>query len=315
MGKEEEKIVDPTVDTVDNNVVDDNTELDSSDYTPELPGTDVLTGDPVDDAPVEEPTLATTDEVIPAPVDVPGEEPVAVDPVVDIDNPPVDTVIPEDPSALAPAEPVDVPVENPEAGDIVGPGPEAVPVDAGCACGDPGCDGACSVEPTPCESPVTVANLFGTLQECVTIAWRFHLKTKVYRVHVALNEFYEKALDIVDDIIEQYQGIVGVVEDTFTNCVVGDGKTEGEYLTELKAFVENNRSVIGGHSEIDSVVDDFLGLIDSTLYKLSSFTESAVKSFDEFVYEDYKVDESCCNKGPEEDEYGLEEPDNDEEEE
>ena len=177
--------------------------------------------------------------------------------------------------------PVEEPVENPESGD------------AGCPCGDPNCDDTCGVIPACGNTAVTVANLFGTLQECVSITWRFHLKTRVYRVHVVLNEFYEKALDIVDDIIEQYQGIVGVVEDTFTNCVVGDGKSEGEYLTELKAFVENNRCVIGGHSEIDSVVDEFLGLIDSTLYKLSSFSESAVKSFDEFVYEDYTANESC----------------------
>jgi hypothetical protein len=298
MEKEEEKIVDPTVDTVDNNVVDDNTELDSSDYTPELPGTDVLTGDPVVDAPVEDPTLATTDEVIPAQVGVPGEEPVTADPFVDIDNPPMDTIIPEDPSALAPAEPVDAPVENPEAG-IVGPGPEAATVDAGCACGDPGCDGTCGVEPTPCESPVTVANFFGTLQECVTIVWRFHLKTRKHHIHVDLGDFYQGALYKVDKIIEEYQGIVGIIEEPFTNCVVGDGKTEGEYLTELKAFIENNRCVVGGHPEIDSSIDDFLGLIDSTLYKITSFTESAVKSFEEFVYEDFN--ESCCYNDSEDD--------------
>ena len=293
----------------DNPTVDNNTEVDPEPTTdepvtepvvdpvtePTVNADAPLTGDPVLDAPVEDPTLATTDEVIPA---VPGEaaiaEPVVtdpvvtepvepvVDPIVDIDNPPVDTVIPEDPATLAPAEPVDAPVENPE------------PVDAGCPCGDPNCDGACGVEPTtPCESPVTVANFFGTLQECVTIVWRFHLKTRKHHIHVDLGDFYQGALYKVDKIIEEYQGIVGIIEDPFTNCVVGDGKTEGEYLTELKAFIENNRCVVGGHSEIDSSIDDFLGLIDSTLYKITSFTESAVKSFEEFCYEDYQVDESC----------------------
>ena len=115
-------------------------------------------------------------------------------------------------------------------------------------------------------SSVTIGNFFGTLQECVTIIWRFHLKTKIHHVHVTLNEFYEKALDIVDDIIEQYQGICGVVEEPFVNCITGDGKTEGEYLTELKAFVENNKCVLGCHSEIDSTIDEFLALIDSTNY-------------------------------------------------
>ena len=155
--------------------------------------------------------------------------------------------------------------------------------------GTPGCGASC-----PENSVVTVANIFGTLQECVTITWRLHLKTRKHHIHVTLNEFYDKAIDIVDDIIEQYQGIYGVVEDTFTNCVVGDGKSESEYLTELKTFIENNRCVLGDHSEINSTIDEFLALIDSTIYKITSFCENQIKSFDEFVYEDYTAIKEAC---------------------
>ena len=155
--------------------------------------------------------------------------------------------------------------------------------------GTPECGASC-----PENSVVTVANIFGTLQECVTITWRLHLKTRKHHIHVTLNEFYEKALDIVDGIIEQYQGIYGVVEDTFTNCVVGDGKSESEYLTELKTFIENNRCVLGDHSEINSTIDEFLALIDSTIYKITSFCENEIKSFDEFVYEDYNAIKEAC---------------------
>ena len=301
MEKEENKVIeDVQIPVQDENItVDNNTELDASDYNPDETGSDVLTGDPVVDAPVEDPTLASTDEIIPAPVDVAGEEPIA-DPVVD-------PIIPEEPAALTPEEPVldapladiappmqdipvEEPVENPELAPAVDgavPGSDVVP-----GAGDETpADGCCIAS---CDNAVTVANLFGTLQESVTIAWRFHLKTRKHHIHIALNEFYENALKIVDDIIEQYQGICGVVEDTFTNCVVGDGKTEGEYLTELKAFIENNKCVLGDHSEINSTIDEFLGLIDSTLYKLTSFTESAVKSFDEFVYEDYPAIKEAC---------------------
>ena len=155
--------------------------------------------------------------------------------------------------------------------------------------GTPECGAGC-----PENSVVTVANIFGTLQECVTITWRLHLKTRKHHIHVTLNEFYDKAIDIVDDIIEQYQGIYGVVEDTFTNCVVGDGKSESEYLTELKTFIENNRCVLGDHSEINSTIDEFLALIDSTIYKITSFCEHEIKSFDEFVYEDYNTIKEAC---------------------
>ena len=155
--------------------------------------------------------------------------------------------------------------------------------------GTPECGAGC-----PENSVVTVANIFGTLQECVTITWRLHLKTRKHHIHVTLNEFYDKAIDIVDDIIEQYQGIYGVVEDTFTNCVVGDGKSESEYLTELKTFIENNRCVLGDHSEINSTIDEFIALIDSTIYKITSFCENEIKSFDEFVYEDYNAIKEAC---------------------
>lgn len=174
--------------------------------------------------------------------------------------------------------------------DII-PTPVDVPGTPGCGagCPDDGCGAGC-----PENSVVTVANIFGTLQECVTITWRLHLKTRKHHIHVTLNEFYDKAIDIVDDIIEQYQGIYGVVEDTFTNCVVGDGKSESEYLTELKTFIENNRCVLGDHSEINSTIDEFLALIDSTIYKITSFCENQIKSFDEFVYEDYTAIKEAC---------------------
>ena len=186
------------------------------------------------------------------------------------DNPEEHTLIPTD--DIIPT-PVDVP-GTPECGT---------------GCPDDGCGAGC-----PENSVVTVANIFGTLQECVTITWRLHLKTRKHHIHVTLNEFYDKAIDIVDDIIEQYQGIYGIVEDTFTNCVVGDGKSESEYLTELKTFIENNRCVLGDHSEINSTIDEFLALIDSTIYKITSFCENEIKSFDEFVYEDYNAIKEAC---------------------
>ena len=214
-------------------------------------------------------TLAPTDDVIPAPVDVPVE-------------------IPEDPVPVVNDEPI------PASGDVIPETGDETPGDcqlsAECPCDDSNCDNTCGCP----SSTVSVGNFFGTLQECVTIVWRFHLKTRKHHIHVALNEFYEKALDIVDDIIEQYQGICGIIEEPFINCIVGDGKTEGEYLTELKTFVENNKYILGEHSEINSTIDEFLGLIDSTNYKLSAFTENVVKSFDEFVYEDYPIIKESC---------------------
>ena len=272
MEKDKEEIIDPVVD--DNTVVDD-----------EVVDT------------MQDETLAQTDEVIPAPVDpvlpeipidtIPAStsEPLTVEEPVDSD------VVPgasdELPTDIA--EPIDVPVEEPVPGECPNCEGEGCPV----------CDGN------------SIANLFGTMQEAVTIIWKYHLKTRKYSVHIALNDFYDKMLDLVDDVIEQYQGIHGIIEDTFTNCVCADGTSESEYLNNLKAYVVNNRGLAGTESEIQSAFDDILGLIDTTIYKINNLTESKVKSYEEYVYEDYVNEcgghcKNCKNK-EDEDLFGAEE--------
>lgn len=151
----------------------------------------------------------------------------------------------------------------------------------------PDCIGCENTVPTVSENDsITRGCFFGTLQECVSIVWRFHLKTRKYSVHMALNEFYTEALDIVDDIIERYQGVFSVIDEPFSNCILGEGKTEVEYLNELKDFVKKNTPlIICDNGDIQSRVDDFVGLIDSTIYKLTSFCEHNIKSYDEFCYE------------------------------
>mgnify|MGYP003296984603 CR=1 FL=1 len=184
------------------------------------------------------------------------------------------------------------------------PTDDIIPATSECPC-DGGCEGTpAPVVPVTPENTISVGAFFGTIQESVTIVWRFHLKTKKYSVHKALNDFYNDALVIVDDIIEQYQGINGVVEEPFVNCVTGDDKTETLYLNALKDFVNANETVIGvaDHSELKSTVDNFKALIDSTIYLITSFTEHKVKSYDEFCYENLNEECSCehCDEDDEE---------------
>lgn len=136
---------------------------------------------------------------------------------------------------------------------------------------------------------ISIGEFFGTIQESVTIAWRYHLKTNKHRIHVAMNEYYCGALNRVDSIIEQYQGASGNVIDNYVNTILPEGKTEVEYFEQLKSFVQDKKTTCGFTDEVISTIEDYQGLIDSTLYKLTSFTEHAVKSFEEFCFEDYEV--------------------------
>ena len=218
----------------------------------------------------EEETLTPTDDIITP------DQPVVGDTV---GEPALDT----NPDGGVVTEPIGEPVV-PVVTDEPVVAADTIPTDDSCCagCATDGC--------------TTICHLFGTLQECVTIVWRFHLKTRKHHIHVTLNEFYDSALDIVDKLIEEYQGCFGVIEEPFVNCIVGDGKTEVDYLNELKGFVESNRGLLAERSELNSTLDEFISLLDSTIYKLTSFCENVVKSFDEFCYEDLN-ESACCDKG------------------
>lgn len=135
--------------------------------------------------------------------------------------------------------------------------------------------------------------LAAVLQDSILYSWKMHLKTKKYYVHLILEEYYEEAFDIVDGLIEHYQGIC--------KCDIIDGNITPDinksddpftYFTDLKNYLMNFLNDTCNFSartlEIKSDIDDLLRLIDSTLYKLGNLTESIIKSYDDFVYEYFR---------------------------
>lgn len=157
-------------------------------------------------------------------------------------------------------------------------------------------------EPSKCEDGVAgepemgyteFVKLASVLQESILHAWKLHLKAKKYSVHMILEEYYNEALEIIDGLIEHYQGICKcvIVDDGIPlMCIKNDDPVV--YFTDLKNyiidFLNNPNNFNERTNEIKSDIDDLLRLIDSTLYKLGSLTESVIKSFDEFVYENLK---------------------------
>lgn len=101
------------------------------------------------------------------------------------------------------------------------------------------------------------------------LAHRAHLKTRSYAEHVALGEFYEGVIPLIDSFAEAYQGQYGELLD----IPLIDNEFEGEIadvLEQQMAWVEDHREKIcprsesALHNEIDSVVH----LYQTTLYKL-----------------------------------------------
>ena len=119
---------------------------------------------------------------------------------------------------------------------------------------------------------MTIGEFFGTLQESVTAAWRKHLQTNKYSTHMALDEYYDEMPEKVDALIEAWQSENDVVEN-YTNLLKAEDLDAVAYLEEMKRITKEGRELLDS-SELESLCDDCLSLISSTLYKLKHLKES-----------------------------------------
>jgi high-affinity Fe2+/Pb2+ permease len=97
----------------------------------------------------------------------------------------------------------------------------------------------------------------------------FHLQTKSYSEHKALQRYYEGIDALVDGIIESYQGKYDVVTG-YNSIKTEDYKSSEQVIKFFKALdsmVEKNRKSVK-ESFLQNQIDAVQELIFSTLYKL-----------------------------------------------
>lgn len=97
----------------------------------------------------------------------------------------------------------------------------------------------------------------------------FHLQTKSYAEHIALNEYYDGVLGLFDGLIESYQGKHGIISNY--KCDGFDNYKSGEqvinYLKKLDGDIDTLRKSVK-ESYLQNQIDTIQELINSTLYKL-----------------------------------------------
>jgi hypothetical protein len=109
-----------------------------------------------------------------------------------------------------------------------------------------------------------------TLLNAATIGHVLHLQSRSYSEHKALQRFYTAMPDLVDGVIEAYQGRYGeLVEYPDQVVELSEYKDSLEFVMFLKILLEEDRYVLGDASEIQNLVDGIAELIDSTIYKLT----------------------------------------------
>ena len=100
-----------------------------------------------------------------------------------------------------------------------------------------------------------------------------HWKTKSFAKHMALGDFYDEVIDLIDKLVEAYQGNFGIIgkveyEEKYTedtDCI--------KCLTEDVTWIAEHRSHIAQEVDaLENIVDEITGLYLKTLYKLENLS-------------------------------------------
>jgi hypothetical protein len=97
----------------------------------------------------------------------------------------------------------------------------------------------------------------------------FHLQTKSYAEHKALQGYYEGIDALVDALVESYQGKYGILETYKAHKLLDytDSEQVVKYFENIDRNIEKNRKSVK-ESFVQNQIDGIQELIYSTTYKL-----------------------------------------------
>ena len=120
------------------------------------------------------------------------------------------------------------------------------------------------------------AKFVSKLFESREMAHVYHLQVKnegSFAAHKALEEYYVGILELIDEFIETYSGQYDIIEhydiiDTSTTLT----KIPIDYFIELSEFIKQTRyiAILKEDSHLQNIIDEMVGLIFRTLYKLKN---------------------------------------------
>ena len=89
-----------------------------------------------------------------------------------------------------------------------------------------------------------------------------------YSAHKALNKYYDEILELVDGIVESFQGKYGIQRGYTSPATFKEDGQFINYFEALAMYVETIRTKIPQDSYIQNEVDTVVKLIQTTKYKL-----------------------------------------------
>ena len=115
------------------------------------------------------------------------------------------------------------------------------------------------------------ATLVGTLMQSRNQAHIYHLQAQgpgSYAAHIALGAYYDGIIDLIDGLVESFQGRYGIVTGYKMAASIREDQNYDMYFEALCKFVETTRQQIPQDSYLQNQVDEIVALIESTKYKL-----------------------------------------------
>jgi len=111
------------------------------------------------------------------------------------------------------------------------------------------------------------ARFVALLMHARTASHMMHLQTKYYAKHKALQEFYEGIGDLLDDYAEAYQGLYGIIT-PYPSGFTPPGNDPVVEIKKVAQCVRECRKELPQDTELQNMIDEIAGLLDSTLFKL-----------------------------------------------
>jgi hypothetical protein len=119
------------------------------------------------------------------------------------------------------------------------------------------------------ESKMNFISLVSKLLDSQRQTHIFHLQTKSFAEHKALQDYYDAIGDLVDSLVESYQGKYGIITG-WKSFQSQDYQSTEQIINYFKTISNEIKSVydIVKDSYIQNQLDEIEQLINSTLYKL-----------------------------------------------
>jgi hypothetical protein len=119
------------------------------------------------------------------------------------------------------------------------------------------------------ETKITFVSLVSKLLDSQRQVHIFHLQTKSFAEHKALQDYYDAIPDLVDNLVESAQGAMGIITGWKSFETVDYQSTEQvqNYLKNISNEIKSIYNIIK-YTFIQNQLDEIDQLIHSTLYKL-----------------------------------------------